>query len=60
MLIEGYMVVFVEIYIHFRVICLLENGHRLYFNIAENYVYYEFIRLYLLYSYIKEVYDYIY
>ena len=60
MLIEGYMVVFVEIYIHFRVICSLENCHRLYFNIAENYVYYEFIRLYFLYSYIKEVYDYIY
>ena len=60
MLIEGYMVVFVEIYIHLRVLCLLENCHRLYFSIAENYVYYEFIRLYLLYSYIKEVYDYIY
>ena len=50
MLIEGYMVIFVEI-IYFRVICLLESCHSLYFSIEESYVYYEFIRLYLSQSY---------
>ena len=48
MLIEAYMVLFVEIYIYFRVIYLLENCHRLCFSMKESYVYYEFIRLYLL------------
>ena len=37
MLIEGYIVIFVEIYIYFRDIYLLENCHRLYFSIEENY-----------------------
>ena len=50
MLIEGYMVIFVEI-IYFRVIYLLESCHRLYFSIEESYVSYEFIRLYLSQSY---------
>ena len=44
---------------YFRVIYLLESYHRFYFSIAESYVYYEFIKLYLLYSNI-EVYGYIY
>ena len=35
MLIEGYIVVFVENFIHFRVIYLSENCHRLYFSIGE-------------------------
>ena len=48
MLIEGYTVIFIEIYIYCRVIYLLENCHRLYFGIEESYVYYEFIRLHLL------------
>ena len=48
MLIERYMLIFVEIYIYFRVIYLSENCHRLYFSIEGSYVYYEFIRLYLL------------
>ena len=48
MLIEGYMVICVEIYIYFRVIYLLGSYHRLYFSIEESCVYYEFIRLYLL------------
>ena len=43
MLIEGYMVIFVETYIYCRVIYLLESCHRLYFSIEESYVYYEFI-----------------
>ena len=34
MLIEGY-IVFVENFIHFRVMYLLENCHRLYFSIGE-------------------------
>ena len=46
------MVVFVEIYIYFIVIYLLESYHRLYFSVEESYVYYDFIRLYLLQSYI--------
>ena len=46
MLIEGYIVIFIKIYIYFRVIYLLENCHRLYFSIEESYVYYEFTRLY--------------
>ena len=48
MLTEGYMVICVEIYIYFRVMYLLESCHRLYFSLEESYVYYEFIRLYLL------------
>ena len=48
MLIEGYVVIFGEIYIYFRVIYLLESCHRLYFSIEESHVYYEFIRLYLI------------
>ena len=48
MLIEGYIVIFVEIYIYFRVKYILENCQRLYFSIEQRYVYYEFIRLYLL------------
>ena len=47
MLIEDYMVIFVESYIYFRVIYLLESCHRLYFSTEESYVYYEFIRLLL-------------
>ena len=54
------MVIFVESYIYFRVLYLLETLHRLYFSIVESYVYYKSIKLYLLQSYIKEVYDYIY
>ena len=46
MLIEGYIVIFMKIYIYFRVIYLLKNCHRLYFSIKESYVYYEFISLY--------------
>ena len=46
MLIEGYVVVYVEIYICFRVMYLLESCHRLYLSIEESYVYYEFITLY--------------
>ena len=57
MLLKGYIVIFIEIYIYFRVMYLLENCqrlyfsmeencHRLYFSIEESYVYYEFIRLY--------------
>ena len=46
MLIKGYIVTFIKIYICFRVIYSLENCHRLYFSIEESYVYYEFIRLY--------------
>ena len=52
MLIEDYMVVFADIFIYFGVICLLESCHRLYFSIEESYVYYKFIKLYLLQSYI--------
>ena len=37
MLIEGYIVIFIKIYIYFRVIYLLENCHRLYFSIEESY-----------------------
>ena len=40
MLIESYKVIFVEIYIYFRVIYLLESCHRLYFSAAESYVCY--------------------
>ena len=47
MLIQGYMLIFVEIYIYFMVIYLLESCHNLYFSIEESYVYYEFTRLYL-------------
>ena len=54
------MVIFVESYIYFRVLYLLETLHRLYFSVVESYVYYESIKLYLLQSHIKEVYDYIY
>ena len=46
MLIKGYIVIFIKIYIYFRVIYFLENRHRLYFSIEESYVYYEFIRVY--------------
>ena len=46
MLIKGYIVIFIKTYIHFRVIYLLENCHRLYFSIEESYVYDEFIRVY--------------
>ena len=46
MSIEGYIVVFMKIYIYFIVIYSLENCHRLNFSIEESYVYYEFIRLY--------------
>ena len=46
MLIKGYIVVFIKIYISFRVMYLLENCYRLYFSIEESYVYYEFARLY--------------
>ena len=59
MIIEGYMVIFVEIYIYFRVMYLLKSCHRLYFSIGESYV------LMSLWDYIyyrvvsKEVYDYI-
>ena len=48
MLIDSYIVIFVEIYIYFRVKYILENCQWLYFSIEERYVYYEFIRLYLL------------
>ena len=48
MLREGYMVIFVEIYIYFRVVYILESCHGLYFSIEESYVCYVFIRLYLL------------
>ena len=48
MLTEGCMVIFVEIYIYFIVIYLLESCHRLYFSVEESYGYYDFIRLYLL------------
>ena len=48
MLIEGYLVIFVEIYINLRAMYLLESCHRLYFSIEESYVYYEFMRLCLL------------
>ena len=46
MLIKGYTVIFIKIYIYFRVIYLLENCHRLYFSKEESYVYHEFTRLY--------------
>ena len=46
MLIKGYIVIFIKIYINFRVIYLLENCHRLYFSIVESYFYDEFTRLY--------------
>ena len=46
MLIKDYILIFIKIYIYFRVIYLLENCHRLYFTIEESYVYYEFTRLY--------------
>ena len=59
MLIERYMLIFVESYTYFRVIYLLENYHRLYFSTVESYVYYEFLKLYFLKSF-KEVYVYIY
>ena len=52
MLVESYMVILVESYIYFRVIYVMESYHRLYFSIAESYVYYEFTMLYLLRSYI--------
>ena len=52
MLVESYMVILVESYIYFRVIYVMESYHRLYFSIAESYVYCEFTMLYLLYSYI--------
>ena len=48
MLIEGYMVIFVEIPIYFRVIVLLESCYRLHVSIVESYIYYEFTELYLL------------
>ena len=48
MLIEGYIVIFAEIYCYFSVIYLLENCHRSCFSIEESYVYYEFITLFLL------------
>ena len=48
MLTEGWMVIFVEIYIYFIVIYLFESCHRLCFSVEESYVYYDFIRLYLL------------
>ena len=48
MLIEVSMVIFVEIYIYFRVTYLLQSCHRLYFSIEERYVCNEFIRLFLL------------
>ena len=62
MLAEGCMVVFVEIYIYFIVIYLLESYHRLYFSVEESYVYYDFIRLYFIIElYFKRfLYDYIY
>ena len=37
MLIKGYIVISVEIYIDFKVIYLLENCRRLYFSVEENY-----------------------
>ena len=40
---ESYMVIFVEIYVYYSVLYLLENCHRLYFSKVESYVYYEFI-----------------
>ena len=46
MLIKDYILIFIKIYIYFRVIYLLENCHRLYFSIEESYVYYKFARLY--------------
>ena len=46
MLIKGYIVIFIKMYIYFRVKYLLENCHRLCFSIEESYVYYEFTRLY--------------
>lgn len=51
MLMESYMVIFVEIYVYYSVLYLLENCHRLYFSKVESHVYYEFIKLYLFYSY---------
>ena len=42
------MVILAERYIYFRVIYLIERYRRLYFSIAESYVHYEFIKLYLL------------
>ena len=45
------MLIFVESYIYFRVIYLLENYHRLYFSTVESYVYYEFLKLYFLKSF---------
>ena len=46
MLIKGYIVIFIKIYIYFRVIYLLESCHKLYFLIEEGYIYDYFIRLY--------------
>ena len=51
MLIERYMLIFVESYTYFRVIYLLENYHRLYFSTVESYVYYEFLKLHFLKSF---------
>ena len=48
MLIQNYMVIFLETNIFFRVIHLKESYHRLYFNIIERYVYYEAVKLYLI------------
>ena len=56
MLIDGCLIIFVEIYIYFRVKHSLESCHRLYFSIEGSYVYYEFVRFYLYRVIFKEVY----
>ena len=38
MLIEGYIVIFVEVHIYFRVKFVLENCQRFYFGMEEHYV----------------------
>ena len=45
----------VESYIYLRVLYLVESCHGLYFSIVESCVYYEFMKLYLLEVYLKDV-----